>query len=52
MISASEEGGNKMYRFLAILEKGNENYGACSPGLPGCVAVGDTLYDFSPSTTV
>ncbi len=32
-----------MYRFLIIIEKCNENYGAYSPDLPGCVAVGDTL---------
>jgi predicted RNase H-like HicB family nuclease len=32
-----------MYRFLVIIEKGNQNYGAYSPDLPGCVAVGDTL---------
>lgn len=32
-----------MYRFLVIIEKGKENYGAYSPDLPGCVAVGDTL---------
>ena len=32
-----------MYRFLFIIEKGNENYGAYSPDLPGCVAVGDTI---------
>jgi predicted RNase H-like HicB family nuclease len=32
-----------MYRFLVIFEKGKENYGAYSPDLPGCVAVGDTL---------
>ena len=32
-----------MYRFLVIIEKGNENYGAYSPDLPGCVAVGDTV---------
>jgi predicted RNase H-like HicB family nuclease len=31
-----------MYRFLIIIEKGNENYGAYAPDLPGCVAVGDT----------
>ena len=31
-----------MYRFLVIIEKGNQNYGAYSPDLPGCVAVGDT----------
>jgi predicted RNase H-like HicB family nuclease len=32
-----------MYRFLVIIEKGNEIYGAYSPDLPGFVAVGDTL---------
>jgi predicted RNase H-like HicB family nuclease len=32
-----------MYRFLVIYEKGNQNYGAYSPDLPGCIAVGDTL---------
>jgi len=32
-----------MYRFLVIIEKGENNYGAYSPDLPGCVAVGDTL---------
>ena len=31
-----------MYRFLVIIEKGNQSYGAYSPDLPGCVAVGDT----------
>ena len=32
----------KIYRYLIIIEKGDENYGAFSPDLPGCVAVGDT----------
>ena len=32
-----------MYRFLIIIEKGDHNYGAYSPDLPGCVAVGDTV---------
>lgn len=32
-----------MYRYLIIIEKGKENYGAYSPDLPGCVAVGDTI---------
>jgi len=32
-----------MYHFLVIIEKGQENYGAYSPDLPGCVAVGDTI---------
>ena len=31
-----------MHRFLIIIEKGTENYGADAPDLPGCVAVGDT----------
>ena len=31
-----------MYRFLVIIEKGSNSYGAYSPDLPGCVAVGDT----------
>lgn len=32
-----------MYHFLVIIEKGEQNYGAYSPDLPGCVAVGDTI---------
>jgi len=40
---ANCRGGNKMYRYLIIIEKGNQNYGAYSPDLPGCVAVGDTV---------
>ena len=32
-----------MHRFLVIIEKGDQNYGAYSPDLPGCVAVGETL---------
>ncbi|MDQ2903277.1 MAG: type II toxin-antitoxin system HicB family antitoxin [Ktedonobacteraceae bacterium] len=31
-----------MYHFLVIIEKGSKSYGAYSPDLPGCVAVGDT----------
>lgn len=31
------------YRFLVVFEKAEGNYGAYSPDLPGCVAVGDTL---------
>ena len=45
MAGKADEGGNKMYRFLVLFEKGIENYGAYSPDLPGCVAVGDTLED-------
>jgi predicted RNase H-like HicB family nuclease len=32
-----------MYQFLVVIEKGKQNYGAYSPDLPGCVAVGDTI---------
>ena len=31
-----------MYRFLVIFERANNSYGAYSPDLPGCIAVGDT----------
>ena len=31
-----------MYRYLVIIEKGDQGYGAYAPDLPGCVAVGDT----------
>ncbi len=31
-----------MYRFLVIIEKGEQGYGADAPDLPGCVAVGAT----------
>jgi len=31
-----------VYRFLILIEKGNESYGAYTPDLPGCVAVGNT----------
>jgi len=31
-----------MYRFLAVIEKANNNYSAYSPDLPGCVATGAT----------
>lgn len=32
-----------MRRYLVVLEKGESNYGAYLPDLPGCVALGDTL---------
>ncbi len=32
----------KMYRFLIVIEKANNNYSAYSPDLPGCVATGTT----------
>jgi predicted RNase H-like HicB family nuclease len=42
-ISTATQRGNKMQRFLVIIEKGAENYGAYAPDLLGCVAVGDTI---------
>jgi len=32
-----------MYRFLIIIEKGDQNYGAYVPDLPGCIATGKTV---------
>lgn len=32
-----------MHRFLAIIEKAENNYSAYSPDLPGCVATGATV---------
>lgn len=31
-----------MHRFLIVIEKAGENYSACSPDLPGCIATGKT----------
>jgi predicted RNase H-like HicB family nuclease len=31
-----------MRRFLVVLEKGEDGWGAYSPDLPGCIAVGGT----------
>lgn len=31
-----------MHRFLVVIEKGENNYSAYSPDLPGCVATGST----------
>lgn len=31
-----------MHRFLVVIEKGDGNYSAYSPDLPGCVATGAT----------
>ena len=30
-------------RYVVVIEKGERNYSAYVPDLPGCVAVGDTL---------
>lgn len=32
-----------MSRFLIIIEKGDANYSAYAPDLPGCIATGQTL---------
>lgn len=32
-----------MNKYLVIIEKGDDSYGAYSPDLPGCIAVGDTV---------
>lgn len=29
--------------YLIVIEKGDQNYGAYSPDLPGCIAAGDTI---------
>ena len=34
-----------MEHYLAIIEKGDENYGVSFPDFPGCVTVGGTLKD-------
>jgi predicted RNase H-like HicB family nuclease len=31
-----------MRKYLVVIEKSKDGYGAFSPDLPGCVAVGDT----------
>lgn len=31
-----------MTRIMVIIEKGETSYGAYSPDVPGCIAVGDT----------
>ncbi|MBA2677064.1 MAG: type II toxin-antitoxin system HicB family antitoxin [Ktedonobacteraceae bacterium] len=30
------------YRYLVLIEKGENNYGAYAPDLPGCGTIGDT----------
>jgi len=30
-------------KYVVVIEKGETNYGAYVPDLPGCVAVGDTI---------
>lgn len=36
-------------RYAVIIEKGEENYGAYVPDLPGCIAVGDTVEEVERS---
>ena len=36
-------GGNKVFKYLVIIEKANGNYSAYSPDLPGCAATGATI---------
>jgi predicted RNase H-like HicB family nuclease len=31
------------YRYLVVIEKGENNYGAYAPDVPGCGTVGDTV---------
>lgn len=35
--------GKKVFKYLVIIEKANDNYSAYSPDLPGCVATGITI---------
>ena len=37
--------GEKLHRFLIVIEKAENNYSAYSPDLPGCVATGATRED-------
>jgi predicted RNase H-like HicB family nuclease len=39
------KGTNIMYHFLVVIEKGENNYRAYAPDLPGCVATGESLED-------
>ena len=36
------QGRKSMKRYLVVIEKSTDGYGAYSPDLPGCVAVGST----------
>ena len=31
-----------MHKYLVVFEKAGENYCACSPDIPGCIATGST----------
>ncbi len=32
-----------MYKYLVLVEKGERNYSAYAPDVPGCVSAGDTV---------
>jgi predicted RNase H-like HicB family nuclease len=34
-----------MMRYAVVIEKAGDNYSACVPDLPGCVATGETVAD-------
>ena len=34
-----------MVEYTVIYEKGETNWGACIPDLPGCVSIGDTFLE-------
>ena len=36
-------GGNKVFKYLIVIEKANGNFSAYCPDLPGCVATGTTI---------
>jgi len=37
-----------MVRYAIVIEKGQGNYGAYVPDLPGCVGTGDALEENAP----
>ena len=36
-------GGNKVFKYLIVIEKAQGNFSAHCPDLPGCVATGTTI---------
>jgi predicted RNase H-like HicB family nuclease len=34
-----------MMRYAVVIEKAGDNYSACVPDLPGCIATGETVAD-------
>jgi predicted RNase H-like HicB family nuclease len=45
------ERGEIMSRFLIIIEKGDSNYSAYAPDLPGCIATGKALEEVKANMT-